>query len=416
MTATAIHTPFDLSNATKVGKTRWRKQVLPLTTIDYKGRKIDFNKQYLMDLARSFKARAYDQVPFVLANEKNEHHMDPKLFEGECIDFVMAADGLDAVFDLTPEGAEMVRKNPRLGVSARIVEGLAKSDGRIFKRAIQHVLATMDPRVTGLRPWQAVDLSASGDIEVVDLTAETYEGRNTQMPKSKLRVGSVDKETRTATIDLSKLSDEEFESLLDLGTDTLEEVQIDPKTGKPVAVVPVEDDDEDDEVDPDEIEDPDAVEGDDAITAADVVVPGTGQQPPAAGPKKRKTTTTVEEEALDQGGVVANLSNEFAAWKAEQSKATWQAKADKLAHAGVAPFLLDLAAPWMESTDSQVIELSNGKGTPTIKETLEKMLNGFSGMVDLTPEMGHSIDLSDLQTKDDPDQALLDEWEAVYGS
>lgn len=415
MTAVALHTPFDLSSATKVGKTRWRKQVLPRRVINYKGRRIDFNRSYHLDLARAFKAQAYDQVPFVLANEKNEHHMDPKLFEGDVVDFVVTDDGLDAVFDLTPEGAALVQKNPRLGVSARIVEGLAKSDGRSFKRAIQHVLATMDPRVTGLRPWQAVDLSASGDIEVVDLTAETYEGRNTQMPKSKLRVGSVDPKTRTATIDLSGLSDDEFEALIDMGTDTLEEVVIDPKTGKPVATQPVEEGDEE-EVDPDEIEDPDEAEGDDAITADDVVVPGTGQQPPTSSPKKRKTTTTVEEEAIDQGGMVANLSNEFAAFRAEQSKAAWKAKADKFAAAGVAPFLLDLAAPFMESTDSQTIELSNGKNSPTIQDTLEKMLSGFSGMVDLTPEMGHSIDLSDLKTKDDPDQAYLDEWDRQYPS
>lgn len=408
MTAVALHTPFDLSNATKVGKTRWRKQVLPIRTINYKGRVIDFNRPYLMDLARSFKQAAYDQVPFVLANENNEHHMDPKLFEGDVVDFVMTDDGLDAVFDLTPEGAELVRKNPRLGVSARIVEGLAKSDGRKFKRAIQHVLATMDPRVTGLRPWQAVDLSASDDIEVVDLTAETYEGRNTQMPNNKLRVGSVDSKTRTATIDLSALSDDEFEALLDLGTDTLEEVQIDPKTGKPVATVPVEDPDEteDDEVDPDDIEDPETSE--EGVTP--VAPTGT------ASPKKRKTTTTVEEEAVDPGGaLVANLSTEFAAFKAERAKEAWQSKAKALADGGVPPFILDLAAPWMESTDSQVIELSNGKGTPTIKETLEKILTGFTGVVDLTPEMGHSIDLSNIGQKDDPDQELLDEWASTYG-
>lgn len=415
MTAVALHTPYDLSSATKVGKTRWRKQVLPLGSINYKGRRIDFDGSYLMDLARSFKQHAYDQVPFVLANEKNEHHMDPKLFEGDVVDFVMTDDGLDAVFDLTPEGAALVQKNPRLGVSARIVEGLAKSDGRTFKRAIQHVLATMDPRVTGLRPWQAVDLSASGDIEVVDLTAETYEGRNTQMPKSKLRVGSVDKKTRTATLDLSALSDEEFEILL-ADADVLEEVQIDPKTGKPVATVPVEDD----EIDPDEIEDPDqAGDGEVDPAAEDVVIPGTGQQPApgSSSPKKRKTTTTVEEEAIDQGGgVVANLSNEFAAWKAERAKDVWKTKADKLAAAGVAPFLLDLAAPFMESVDSQTIELSNGSGSADIKETLDKMLSGFAGMVDLTPEMGHSINLSDLQAKNDPDQELLDEWSATYGN
>lgn len=407
---TALQTPLDFSNARKVGRTRFRKQILPLGSINYKGQRITFDRSFLQEMVRNFKARAYDQVPFVLADGQNRHNEHPENFRGTVADLVLTEDGLDAVLDLSKDGARLVEANPELGVSARIMQGLVKSDGRKFGKVLRHVLATMDPRVTGMRPWQAVDLSMDDGIEVVDLTAETYEGRNSNMPKSKLRVGSVDPKTKTATLDLSSLSDDEFEALLDLGEET-EEVVIDPKTGKPVATQPVEDP-ETEEVDPDAVEE----EEEEDPEAEDAVVPGTGETPPATQPKLKNRKTTVEESVVDQGDMVASLSTEFAAWRAGEAKKAWKSRALELANAGVPPFLIDLAAPFMESPDSQVIELSNGGGSHDIKETLDKMLQGFTGVVDLTPEMGHSINLSDeIGGKNDPDAALLKEWSDTYG-
>lgn len=262
-----------------------------------------------------------------------------------------------------------------------------------------------------MRPWQAVDLSMDEQFEVVDLTAESYE-RKSNMPKSSLKLGTIDPKAKTATIDLSGLSDDEFESLLDLGAD---EVEIDPVTKKPVKKVPVDTETPDEEVDPDAIEDPDAEEEIDP-DAEDAVVPSTGEQPPAAVPssavKKRKTT--VEEEAVDNGAVVASLSNEWVAFRKEQRKSKWDDRKAKLAKAGVPPFLLDLAEPVMLA-EPQTIDLSNGSSVDA-KDVIDKMLDGFTGVVDLTAEMGHSIDLSDLGGKDDPDAALLKEWSDTYGS
>jgi hypothetical protein len=404
----ALLTPFDFSNATKVGRTRFRKQILPIRTIDYKGRKITFDRPFLQELVRNFKARAYDQVPFVLADGQNRHNESPENFRGSVRDLILTEDGLDAVLDLSKDGARLIESNPELGVSARIFENIVRN-GRTMSKVLRHVCATMDPRVTGMRPWQAVDLSEDVGIEVVDLTAETYGGRNSNMPKSKLRVGSVDKKTRTATLDLSELSDDEFEAMFDLAEGT-EEVVIDPKTGKPVATQPVEEPDEE-EIDPEDVE-----EGDEDPDVENAVVPGTGEQPPATPPALKKRSTTVTEEAVDSGEMVASLSNEFATWRATEAKKAWKSRATELASAGVPPFLLDLAAPFMESPDSQVIELSNGGGSHDIKETLDKMLQGFTGVVDLTPEMGHSIDLStEIGGKNDPDAALLKEWSDTYG-
>ena len=396
-----ILTPIDLSDARKVGKRKYRKQILPLGAINYKGKRIVFDRQFHTDLSRSFKAGAYDQVPFVLANERNEHHMDPRLFEGSITDLVVADDGLDAVVELTPEGEALIQKNPRLGVSARIVQGLEKANGRTFKRAIQHVLATMDPRVTGLRPWQAMDLSVFDNSEVVDLTAETYEGKVTQMPKSAIKLGSVDAKAKTATIDLSGLSDDEFSKMvLDLTGE--EEVEIDPKTGKPVVVDPeteeVEDGEEETEVDPEQPE--------------ETAPPATRQRP-----LKRKTTveeSTVVEDPLEP--VVANLSNEFNAFKRDTAKAAWNTRRAALASQGVPPFVLDLAEPVLSVPTEMVIDLSESGGSKIDpKDIIDKMLDGYVGAIDLTPEMGHSIDLSDLGGENDPDKAMLDAWSSQYG-
>src|SRR5690606_27125899 len=109
--------------------------------------------------ATAFKSGAYDQVPLVFADHENRHNLDPKRFGGEIEDFVVKNDGLYAKVSATSDTAKVLKNNPRLGVSARIVEGLEKSDGRVFPRAIQHVLLTMDPRVTGMKPWQTIDLS-----------------------------------------------------------------------------------------------------------------------------------------------------------------------------------------------------------------------------------------------------------------
>ena len=55
------------------------------------------------------------------------------------------------------EGAKVLRENPKLGVSARIVESYQRADGRHFTAALQHVLGTLDPRIPACargKPWK----------------------------------------------------------------------------------------------------------------------------------------------------------------------------------------------------------------------------------------------------------------------
>ena len=172
--STAFLTPVCDSAAVELSRTLFKKQVLPKRSINYKGRTITFDDAYLTDLAAAYNATAFDQVPFMLADKDNQHTMDPERFRGEVKGLNVEEDGLYAYLELSAGAQEMIRQNPKLGVSARIIEGLDHADGRHFDRAVQHVLGTLDPRVTGLKPWEEVSLSTQVD-ETVDLTNETYE-------------------------------------------------------------------------------------------------------------------------------------------------------------------------------------------------------------------------------------------------
>ena len=55
----------------------WRKKVLPVGQVEYKSTMLTFDADYLQTLAASFNSRAYDQVPFQLADARNTHTNDP---------------------------------------------------------------------------------------------------------------------------------------------------------------------------------------------------------------------------------------------------------------------------------------------------------------------------------------------------
>jgi hypothetical protein len=221
----ALLAPLDRQEAVELSSTLWRKQLLPRGTINYKGRKISFDDQYLSDLASSFRGRAFDQVAFLLAKDDNSHTMDPERFRGEVKGMEVTDKGLDVLLDLTEDAADLVRKNPNLGVSARIIEGLDRADGAKFPRAIQHVLGTLDPRVTGMTSWQEVSLSEEvGDT--VDMTTEEVQMSQTKDEAPPVETSSSDTDppahpepnTVPGAPDLSNLPTEE-EILMDLVPD-----------------------------------------------------------------------------------------------------------------------------------------------------------------------------------------------------
>jgi len=173
MTA-AVLTPFTAAEAVELGNRLWRKRLLPVGDVEYKGRTLKFTRDYLGRLVQSFQDRAYDQVPFQLAPGDNSHSNDPERTRGEITGMELRDDGLYVTAQVTPEGEQVLTANPKLGVSARIVEGYQRSDGKFFGEAIQHVLGTLDPRIPGLGAWQAIEAASPEPEHVIDLSGESF--------------------------------------------------------------------------------------------------------------------------------------------------------------------------------------------------------------------------------------------------
>ena len=365
-----ILTPVDLSTAVATGK-GFKKQILPFGSIDYKGTKITFDKKMLSSIAAAFKGRAYDQVPIVLADAENRHNMDPTKFAGEVTNLSVEADGLYATVTPSKKARGLLKDNPRLGVSARIVPGLTKSDGRRFDFAIQHVLLTMDPRVTGMKPWETVDLSADDNRKVVDLTTGTIKEDAVADKKSKKKnKGEVVGETVTTVV----IEDPDETKGKSKGE---EEVDVRDLT--------------DDEID--------------ALLIDEVASDSTD-------------LSTDADEVLDLAGGAAaadtSLRDEVQTMRLDLAADRWEAERTKFVRNGVPPFLLDLAAPVLSSPDAVMLDLSTSDEPIDAKTTIRNLLTGVQGMIDFTPEMGHGVDLSSDQDES-TEQALLNEWNQ-YGT
>lgn len=402
---TTVFTPYDLSEAVKTGKRVWRKQILPIGQINYEGQTLDFDKAFLTDLANAFSEGAYDQVPFVFADPANAHNEDPDRFRGELTSVDLADDGLYGVFKVTKEGEKVLKDNPRLGVSARIRQGLEKADGRKFPRAIRHVLATMDPKVTGMRPWQAVDLSNAEDEDddkVVDLTAQTYGG--TDVAKSATK-DKPNKDETTITvgdkiIDLSTMSDDDFTKFLDFTSGIMD------------AEVVAED-----EVDEDEDKGP--KEGDEAVVEFNgekitvVFSEGTWVTKPPKPEVKPDPDTDLAEHVVD-----SETRDTVKQMQIDLANERYATRRKELLREGVPAFLIDLAEPLLNTPGPAVIDLAGSDKGVNATQIVGDMLDGLKGMIDIHPESGHQIDLSDVaddKKDDDPDAALLAAWDE-YGS
>lgn len=357
-------TPTDEGAAIELSQTLFRKKILPKGTIDYKGRKIVFDDAYLTDLATAFHAGAYDQVPYMLADKDNAHTMDPERFRGEIKGVEVAEDGLYGTFELSAEAASLVKANPKLGVSARIVEGYARSDGKVFPRAMQHVLGTLDPRIPGLGAWTEVALSGyDSSDEVLDLTTAEFEGDE-----------DVAKKDEGDLID--GLTREEYEALL--------------------ASLDLDDDEEPEGSDGDEDEDED--EGADEDDK--------GRVPAGAS-------------LSNSGGQAIELANqEIATLKAKMAADRFDADKREYVRRGVPPALVELARPVLEAPDGFVLDFSNAGGEKVdAGDVVRKLLDSAVGYLDLAKEKGHALDFSAEAEdgKEDEDAEALKLWAKMSG-
>lgn len=332
MTARTLLTPADTAEATPVDGDglEFEKQILPEGSIDYKGRKITFDRPYLAGLVQTHQANPFGQVPLLLDGPKAHDAQDvttgalrdPERYRGEVTGLRLAGEGerpgLYARLKFaTPEGAKLVRDNPRLGVSARIIEGLTR-DGRTVGNALRHVLATLSPRVVGLSDWQAVSLASEEDEigDVLDFTAAEY-------------------------------------------SDVQEE---------PVAN-----------------DDPEFVElSDEEIDQALADAAALNQEPPVI------VSLSVEDRnAIDLAVADAEQARaEARAARTELAGQKWRGDRLQLAHAGVPASMLDLAEPLLSLPDSHVIDLADGDSVdPAV--IVRGLLDEAKGTVDLSDPLGH---------------------------
>lgn len=398
MAKTAILTPFVDLAAERVGRRRFWKQILPVTSIDYDGKKIDFDPSFHMDLSTAFKKRAFDQVPIVFADPRNGHNMDPRNFAGDVLDMEYRGDGPDggtwALIEADRDGAKAISKNPKLGVSARIRQAIEKADGRFFKRGIEHVLLTMNPRVTGMSPWQAVDLAEEdADVEVVDLTAAEYQ-EGTEMGKTATK----GRRQSQPKIDLSALDDDEFKDLLvDLTAEVAERgIEVDDL-----------DDVDDDELD-DEEETPTP-----RRKRSKVKVTKTTEKDEEVDDEDEEDDSDDDDADLSDRVIKRSEVSQFGQMRIDLAKRDWKTKRDQYLAAGVPPVLLDLAEPVLIQPDEMVIDLADSDGKDKavdFRQILTDMLDTVEGVVDLSDEMGSQIDLTADEEETAEADRLLAAW------
>lgn len=359
-------TPVDRKASTVVdlATKRYRKQILKDCVINYEGRQIVFDRKFMTDLSNSFKDHAFDAVPLQLADAKNTHTDDVERTGGHLVDVELTADGLDGIFELNPRGVAVLQDHSnKVGVSASIVQQLARADGKQYPVAIKHVLATADPRLNGLRPWEDVNLTADPTItETIDLSAEAYPGETEgKMPNTK---------TGEELVSI-QLSADKIAGLLELVAESEELKKLDLKA------------EDFEEVPEEEVPEDSADEGDKAPEA------------PKAAEAEAKTelasdvTASIElarSTAESAKAEVLNLTNQLRAAQVE-------GEIEQLRTTGLAPAIIECARPLLESAPA-TINLANGKTTDAgsvIRKVLAEVISlARSGhdLIDLGRESG----------------------------
>lgn len=360
------------SDFSKVDKVTYWKQILPQTKIEYttKGGKratLDFSEQYLTDLANAHKNKVLDQLPFLLADKDNAHTMDPERVRAQVTEVRLAqpgeTPGLYGKFVFpSKEAAKAVIDNPNLGVSARIREGIQRSDGTAAPRAMIHVLGTLDPQVTGMAPWvPAVDLSFDPADNILDLSEYDKEPP----------VASKDDEGFPTEADIDAMTEAEVDAFLE---------KYAPGILSDAEVIPTKDEHENDE--------PQLV--------------GAGAELSAEA-----------KHDIELANAAATAANQRANEALRRMAASeWASFRLAAINDGVPPHLLDLAEPVLNRPDDMVIDLSNtGDEDVNASEIVRQFIEAAKGTIDLSVEKGH---YGSIGSDEDPDKAGLAMWEAQF--
>lgn len=396
---TVYLTPTDSGDAVELSTKTFRKKILPKGKIRYGDREINFDDEYLKDLAASYTDGAYDQVPYMLADASNAHTMDPERFRGECKTVTAEDDGLWGTFELSGEAADLVRANPKLGVSARIVEGYERSDGKTFKRALQHVLGTLDPRIPGMGAWEEVDLSNDGSYdssEVIDLSNFDYEEEGIVSEEKKDVPVSDDAAFEAAKAMLPGWTDQEITDLLNEPITDEEKAAIDAEAAASV---------ETEEVVEAEVETPEV----EAKVVPVVEAEEANEEELVSLSNVVETNTAVDLANDDLRTQVTALQADVAKSRFAKERAEWISN-------GVPPQLIKQAEVLLTAPRGAVIDLSNGVDDNKVDaaQIVRTLLDGCAGYIELAKERGHTLTLSNEENDETAArEATISAWREI---
>jgi hypothetical protein len=370
----AVLTPFTRGRAVKSGDLLWRKKVLPVGDVEYQGRTLHFTEEYLHQLAQSFTSRAYDQVPFQLADGQNTHTNDPERFRGTIVSMDAQPDGLWVTLAPTTDGEKTLLDNPQLGVSARIVEDYARSDGKYFPAAVQHVLGTLDPRIPGLGGWQPDIEMSNGGYKIIDLSGAQFSGEEGDMP-------NLTDEQNERLAQLLNIPPEKFSSLIAA-------VSAPELTDEELASLMGNDDGESG----DGLSDEELAE----LLSAAAELDAEGLLEPEGVGMSAEQQMAIEMANARTEATEFHLSNIQRQLDAEK----FSKEKLELADIGVPPFIVDLARPLLLGT-GHVVDLSNGQSVDA-GLVMRKVLLEYAKaarMLDLGNEMGSAFDEPEGQSQ-----------------
>jgi hypothetical protein len=354
-------------------------------------------------------------VPFQLADAANSHTNDPERTRGEIKSMDLEDDGLYITAELTEDGERVLTANPRLGVSARIVEGYDRSDGKHYPAAIQHVLGTLDPRIPGLGAWEAIEAASPVPDEVIDLSASQFAGgdgtASSPPPPAPPRPDPAAQESPGRTDgmpDLDALTDEQktrLAQLLELPDD-----QLDALASGGLVLTPDEllaltgsADPAGDEGGDEGGEDEDEAAGDGDGLAMEIAAmtdeeftamqaafeAEQHQEEPVAAGLSAEAQFSIDLAVARQ----EETARELSVITARLREQDYQAEKRKLADLGVPPFITELARPLLEG-NGRTVDLANGK-TADAGQIMRRVLTEYAQqakLLDLDVELGSPMD------------------------
>jgi hypothetical protein len=354
---------------TDLARKRYRKNILPLTKIRWKGKEKTFDLSYMQRVKDAFDKGAFPYVPVKLAPADNSHTNDVLRTGGRVVGLsVSEEEGLVADLELNDDGIKAVQSSDgHVPVSAKILEQLVRDDGDFaeFDAALAHVLVVDDPYVRGMTPWKdldAVSLSenrAESITEIIDLSAEHIGDSEEKMTDSKQTVTlSVTPDQAARLIELPN-EDKELEDLGLKAEDFEDESEeAEEGTGEQPSTE-------------NQLTDPAAgqrnLPGDN---------PGTGAEGGNTGQEggvqlSRQQTSAVElarAEAAAARAETLSLSRQLAEAGIEREVTEFQRK-------GLAPAILNLARPLLSQVDTLELSRDGKSFTSSPAEIMRDVLN-----------------------------------------